>query len=328
MRIIVCIFVFLFSNFVMGQVGIGTKKPKSEAILHLESTNKGVLFPMMNTAQRDAINPTSIHEGLVLYNTQSECLEFWNGTHWICVGNMGVKISDPQSSISNVSKLGTRVGELFRHHSIKQEALGYVEVYLDYENSNEIMVNLRDSPRNEKQRGGYWLEPIKRNVIIKKGKNQLIYRLRNDSYSFKSENSYFLTIPMPNGEGYSVTISNEKKYFENSYLHSAIAMEYTVAKIKDSVDQEYEKIKNPISDHAFKEAKSNLVNLLDGNPHRGGNDKKPLIALIIDALEANEKEDDTPVSGIACKRAQEAEAAAYKYKEAFNKLMEMNKASK
>jgi|GEM_PF-2119689 len=72
-----------------GTVGIGTEAPATNALLELSSTTKGFLPTRMTTAQRDAINPK--HEGLVVYNLDTHCLQFWNATEWIgnCTNNGG-----------------------------------------------------------------------------------------------------------------------------------------------------------------------------------------------------------------------------------------------
>ncbi|NGZ90780.1 FISUMP domain-containing protein [Psychroflexus maritimus] len=70
------------------QVGIGTTNPDASAILELEATDKGFLPPRLSTAERDAIsNPA---EGLMIYNTDNNCLEFRNDTFWIsaCDGSV------------------------------------------------------------------------------------------------------------------------------------------------------------------------------------------------------------------------------------------------
>ena len=64
-----------------GNVGIGTDTPNANAILDITSSNKGVLFPRLTTAQRDAITP--IPEGLTIYNLTAHCLQYWNVTTWI-----------------------------------------------------------------------------------------------------------------------------------------------------------------------------------------------------------------------------------------------------
>ncbi len=60
------------------QTVIGGTVADSSAILDVQSTFGGVLFPRLTTAQRDAIaNPA---EGLMLYNTTTKCLEINLGT--------------------------------------------------------------------------------------------------------------------------------------------------------------------------------------------------------------------------------------------------------
>lgn len=50
------------------------------AILEIKSTNKGLLLPRMTTVQRDAI--ASPQEGLLIYNTTTKVVNFYNGTTW------------------------------------------------------------------------------------------------------------------------------------------------------------------------------------------------------------------------------------------------------
>lgn len=67
-------------------VGIGTTTPSSKAILDLTSTTKGLLLPRMTTTQRDAI--TSPDAGLIIYNTTSNKLNFYNGSAWEVVTSL------------------------------------------------------------------------------------------------------------------------------------------------------------------------------------------------------------------------------------------------
>jgi len=63
-----------------GSIGIGESSPDSAALLELSSTTKGFLPPRMTTTQRDAIsNPPA---GLMIYNTTTNKLNFYNGTAW------------------------------------------------------------------------------------------------------------------------------------------------------------------------------------------------------------------------------------------------------
>lgn len=62
-------------------VGINTSTPDPTAILHLESTNQGLLVPRLTTVQRDAIATPAT--GLIIYNTTLNQEEIFNGTCWI-----------------------------------------------------------------------------------------------------------------------------------------------------------------------------------------------------------------------------------------------------
>lgn len=70
-------------------VGIGTLAPNVSALLDVNSTTQGVLLPRMTTAQISAINLPAT--SLVVYNTTTNCYEFYNGTSWqnivcLCAG--------------------------------------------------------------------------------------------------------------------------------------------------------------------------------------------------------------------------------------------------
>lgn len=65
-------------------VGIGTITPNVKAILDIKATDKGVLFPRLTTAQRDAIaNPP---DGLHVFNTDDRCLNYYDSANaiWNC----------------------------------------------------------------------------------------------------------------------------------------------------------------------------------------------------------------------------------------------------
>jgi hypothetical protein len=66
-----------------GNVGIGTASPNAAAVLDVSSTTQGFLPPRMTTAQRDAI--TTPPAGLMVYNTSTNKLNFYNGTAWEAV---------------------------------------------------------------------------------------------------------------------------------------------------------------------------------------------------------------------------------------------------
>jgi hypothetical protein len=78
-KIIYILFLLRFC-IINAQVGMGTPNPKPDAVLDLNSSTKGFLPPRMTTVQRDAI--LSPATGLFVYNTDKNCLEWYNGTLW------------------------------------------------------------------------------------------------------------------------------------------------------------------------------------------------------------------------------------------------------
>lgn len=74
---------FIAHQAIAQNVGINATgaAPHTSAILDVSSTTKGVLFPRMTTAQRNAI--ASPAEGLMVYNTDCKDINFYNGTTWI-----------------------------------------------------------------------------------------------------------------------------------------------------------------------------------------------------------------------------------------------------
>lgn len=84
-------FVFLMSCFctifLTAQVGIGTNSPSSKAVLELNSTTKGLLFPRLSGVQMSAI--ASPPAGLTVYNIDSACLCTYNGGQWVNLCGIG-----------------------------------------------------------------------------------------------------------------------------------------------------------------------------------------------------------------------------------------------
>lgn len=70
---------FFWDNINKG-LGIGTKSIDASAMLEIDSTAKGFLPPRMTTVQRDAISSPS--EGLIIQNTTTNQLNFFDGTSW------------------------------------------------------------------------------------------------------------------------------------------------------------------------------------------------------------------------------------------------------
>ena len=86
----VLFFLLLFPFLGAAQVGINTNDINFSAILQIESTNKGVLFPTLTKDQRDAINTTNpdpVTPGLTIFCTNCctnglGSLYYYNGVAW------------------------------------------------------------------------------------------------------------------------------------------------------------------------------------------------------------------------------------------------------
>ncbi|MCE3008876.1 MAG: hypothetical protein LW884_11105, partial [Bacteroidetes bacterium] len=65
-----------------GRVAIGTTAPVAGAALQINSTTGGFLPPRMNDAQRNAIPAASLADGMVIFNTDADCLQFYQAGNW------------------------------------------------------------------------------------------------------------------------------------------------------------------------------------------------------------------------------------------------------
>ena len=73
----------LLSTQNYAQIGIGTTTPHTSAILDITSTNKGLLPPRMTTVERNQINSNNPSQGLMVYNTDDNCLQIYNNSTWV-----------------------------------------------------------------------------------------------------------------------------------------------------------------------------------------------------------------------------------------------------
>lgn len=81
-NITLLLLLFLMTSTVFSQIGVGTETPDDSAALHVDSTTKGFLPPRMTAEQRDAIIVTSDSKGLIIYNTDSNALNIFDGVTW------------------------------------------------------------------------------------------------------------------------------------------------------------------------------------------------------------------------------------------------------
>lgn len=68
-----------------GTVSGSPSTPKPGAVLELESNNKGLLIPRLTMAQRNAILPANLTDGLMIYNTDEGCYDYYklSAASWV-----------------------------------------------------------------------------------------------------------------------------------------------------------------------------------------------------------------------------------------------------
>lgn len=77
----------IITSHLFSQVGIGTDNPDASAALDVKSETQGALPPRMNTVQRDGIATTNTATGLIIFNTDSNRLNIFDGLNWHAIVN-------------------------------------------------------------------------------------------------------------------------------------------------------------------------------------------------------------------------------------------------
>lgn len=78
---------FIITSNLFSQVGIGTDTPNVSSALEVKSDTKGMLPPRMNSDQRDEISATIASKGLIIFNTDSNRLNIFDGVIWHAIVN-------------------------------------------------------------------------------------------------------------------------------------------------------------------------------------------------------------------------------------------------
>ncbi|MGV3546851.1 MAG: hypothetical protein ACO1N4_07305 [Pedobacter sp.] len=106
---------FLSSYQLFAQTGIGTREPHSSAILHLNSTNKGLLISKVSLASAtDASTIASPAVGLLVWNTGTggltpEGIYYWHQSKWNMLST-GSSSDTPSSPSTGWNTSGTNAG--------------------------------------------------------------------------------------------------------------------------------------------------------------------------------------------------------------------------
>ncbi|ASK31000.1 hypothetical protein CEY12_13190 [Chryseobacterium sp. T16E-39] len=128
-RTIFTLVLFVFSISCYAQVGINTTSPHPNAQLEIFSESKGLQVPRLTTSQRDAMDPspTQSANGIIIFNTTTKCLEYYNGTQWV---NWCGSDTTRETLVTRLNCSGTQTG-LF---SANQPSTGTKEIM--YEGGN------------------------------------------------------------------------------------------------------------------------------------------------------------------------------------------------
>jgi hypothetical protein len=95
---------------VVGQAAINTdgSAPSTNTILDLNpAVGKAFMPPIMTLAQIKAISPAK--EGMVVYDSEFNCLRVYNGSNWVCMTSQNKEFSDPSGNFTT----HTAVGDVF-----------------------------------------------------------------------------------------------------------------------------------------------------------------------------------------------------------------------
>ena len=96
----------VFSCYTNAQVGIGTVNVDPSAMLHLESTNKGLMVPKLTRAQRDAI--VSPEKSLMIYQIDFTVgFYYYNGISWGALEKIGWGLTGNSGTNTTTHSFGT-----------------------------------------------------------------------------------------------------------------------------------------------------------------------------------------------------------------------------
>ena len=111
-NLIICATFLMIIRPALAQVGINTdgSAPAGSAMLDVKSTTRGLLPPRMTTALRDAIALPAI--GLVIFNTDCNDLQYYNGIHWVPGGSSG-GVFTPGAITGNASPCANSAGNVY-----------------------------------------------------------------------------------------------------------------------------------------------------------------------------------------------------------------------
>lgn len=188
-----------FADASQNSIGLGTAGPSNKTLLELSSTTRGFLMSRMTETQRNAI--TSVPTALMLYNTDSNTIDYYDGTAWQSLLHNGKEFvtngfADSSITIAMTQNLfhpvtnaantlythGINVGAVQTGDSIQVQQNGYysIEWDLSYSGANTDVYHIYISVNGTPQEGkGETNADLSSNDAATSGGHTLLYLAAN-----------------------------------------------------------------------------------------------------------------------------------------------------
>jgi endonuclease I len=118
-QILFFLILFTTSFSICAQIVIGDNVTDPSATLKITSTSKGFLPPRMNTVERDAIVVNTTSAGLIIYNTDTDVLNIFDGVIWHAISN------NAAATICSSSLTFSEIMHCLQLSYTPQQTLGY-----------------------------------------------------------------------------------------------------------------------------------------------------------------------------------------------------------
>lgn len=132
-KLFLVVLALLFTNIVVGQIGIQTNSPDQSAVLDIVSSDKGLLIPrvVLSSNLSDPSPVTSPATGLLVFNTgsnQETGFYYWSGTTWTMLKpSEDDDIEGPSSSTDNaIARFDGTTGKVIQNSTVILDDAGNI----------------------------------------------------------------------------------------------------------------------------------------------------------------------------------------------------------
>lgn len=126
-----------------GRIGINTNTPKASLDItrHTDipaQSPQGLILPHLTTEQRNAFTQSKLTNGLMIYNTTKNCIDWWDGIQWACTDGTQVEVLPVNTS----SELSVKTQVWDRTHYIASFNHNGFNADATLENSGKNLLNI------------------------------------------------------------------------------------------------------------------------------------------------------------------------------------------